>query len=226
MPLEPVSTQDLHVPAHNEEREAINQLNEIMKTRIGLPPSAAYGDLLWFDGTNWMTTETRFLEGSGRPETKVAGPVGSRYVNKNPDDGGVLWVKTSGGDSTTGWVCVAGNTGLRDIKNQIALRNTGVANVAYLSRVGNTVELYVDMKMPNNTSSPYTIYTLPLGFRPQHNLHGGLTDNKEGADTGGTAVLTNGSVYIYNPVAGKSDRYRGTWQTVEAWPANLPGSPG
>lgn len=226
MTLDPVSSGDPHVPAHNAERDAINQLQTDMDGKIPFPTGAAYGDLFWFDGTNWVTTDTRFLEGDGRPEGLVAGPVGSRYVNKTPDEGGVMWVKTTGGDSTTGWVCVAGSTGKRDITNMIALRNTGVVNSAVLTRINNSVELYIDIRMPNNDDSPYTLLTLPPGFRPQYNIYGALTDNKEGADLKGTAVLSGGVVNIYSPVAGKADKYHGTWLTMDAWPTSLPGSAG
>lgn len=227
MTLNHVSSGDPHVPAHNAERDAINALEGEVVDRIPFPTGAAYGDVLWYDGTNWVTTDTRLLEGDGRPEGQVAGPVGSRYINKTPDEGGVMWVKTSGGDSTVGWVCVAGSTGKRNVVTLIDKRSTGVINSATLIRTNNTVELHIDIaKMPTNVASPYTLFTLPVGFRPMYNRYGALTDNKEGADTGGTGVMGDGKVNIYTPVAGKGDKYSGIWLTTDAWPSALPGSAG
>lgn len=225
-PLDPVFVGDPLPAALNEERQAINSLTEETRDRIPFPPGAMTGDLLRWDGEQWLTTETRFLEGEGRPDGVVAGPVGSRYIDKLGAQGAVEWVKRAGGDTNTGWICLAGDTGKRDISAQI-LKRTGVTvHSAFLIRSGQIVQMYVDLTMPNagNVGSPYKIYDIPSGFRPVADLYGGLLDNKEGADTGGTLVSGAGIVNIYGPVAGKRDRYHGTWATRDAWPNALPGS--
>lgn len=226
MTLQPVSEGDPHVPAHNVEREAINALEEALKTKISLPSGAAFGDLLRWNGDSWETTETRFLEGEGRPDGQVAAPVGSRYIDKLGAQGAVEWVKRAGTpDSNVGWICLAGDTGNRTITSSILKRTGSVVSAAYLQRSGQIVHFYADITMPSsNVTSPYKIYDLPVGFRPVHDIYGGLTDNKEGADTGGTLVSASGVINIYNPVATKRDRYHGIWPTQDAWPAALPGS--
>lgn len=108
MPLDPVASGDPHVPAHNEERDAINALEIDVSRRIPLPSGASTGDLLRWDGTAWVTTETRFFEGNGSPNGKVAAPVGSRYVDKQATGGAVEWVKNSGGTGNTGWASAVG----------------------------------------------------------------------------------------------------------------------
>lgn len=226
MPLDPVSSGDPHVPAHNAERDAINALEAEMETKIPYPSGAATGDLMRWGGTAWETTETRFFEGEGRPDGVFAAPVGSRYIDKIAAQGAVEWVKRSGADSNVGWMCLAGDTGRRNVAALIDKRTTAVVNAALLIRVGQVVELYIDIKMPSNVTSPYTLFTLPVGFRPMYTRYGALTDNKEGADTGGTAVFADGRVNIYTPVAAKTDRYSGNWLTADAWPAVLPGSAG
>lgn len=226
MSLEPVSSGDPHVPAHNAEREAINALEEALGTKISLPPGAATGDLLRWDGTQWLTTETRFFEGEGRPDGVIAAPIGSRYIDKLGAQGAVEWVKRAGTpDSALGWICLAGDTGDRVVTAQILKRVGSVIHEAHLQRSGQIVHFYVDLTMPStNVASPYKVYDLPAGFRPVHNIYGGLTDNKEGADTGGSVVAADGVVNIYNPVAGKRDRYHGIWPTQNAWPDILPGT--
>lgn len=225
MPLDPVSSGDPHVPAHNSERDAINQLEVEVDSKIPLPSGAATGDLLRWDGTEWLTTETRFFEGNGRPDGNIAAPVGSRYIDKVGAQGAVEWVKRAGGDTAFGWICLAGDTGKRNIAADILLRTGTLVNSAFLIRSGQVVQMYVDLKMPSViTPDPYTIYNLPAGFRPVADIFGGLLDNKEGADTGGTLVAAAGAVNIYKIVAGKTDRYHGTWATRDAWPEILPGA--
>lgn len=223
MPLDPVSSGDPHVPAHNAERDAINALETEMETKITLPGGAQFGDLLRWNGLSWETTETRFLEGEGRPDGVVAAPQGSRYIDKLGAQGAVEWVKRAGTDSNVGWICLAGDTGDRDISANIIKRTGVTIYSAHLQRSGQIVHFYVDILIGSSAASPYKIYDLPAGFKPVHDIMGGLTDNKEGADTGGTSVLASGSVNLYNPVPGKRDRYHGIWPTQQAWPDALPG---
>lgn len=224
MSLDPVFVGDDLPGALNEEREAINQLNTDLDGKISHPPGAATGDMLVWDGTQWLTTETRFFEGDGRPDGVVSAPIGSRYTDKTGAQGAVEWVKRAGGVGNTGWICLAGDTGDRDISAQIIKRTGVVVASAHLQRSGQIVHFYVDIQFGTGITSPYKIFDLPAGFCPVHDIYGGLTDNKEGADTGGTLVAANGVVNIYNPVASKRDRYHGIWPTQQAWPATLPGS--
>jgi hypothetical protein len=223
-PLDPVFVNDPHPASHNEERDAINDLIGEVEQRIVKPAGAAFGDLLRWNGTSWETTETRFLEGEGRPDGQVAAPVGSRYIDMLGEQGAVEWAKRAGGDTNTGWICLAGDTGLRGIAGQLDKRTSGTIHTAHLNRTNYVVELYIDMTMPNNDASPYTLWTLPVGFRPRADRYGALGDNKEGADTRGTVVLADGRIQILTPVSGKRDRYFGVWTTQDAWPNALPGS--
>lgn len=209
--------------ALNEERDAVNLLRGEVATKIAKPSGAAFGDLLVWNGTSWVTTETRFLEGDGRPDGVVAGPVGSRYIDKTGAQGAVEWVKRAGADSNTGWICLAGDTGDRNIAADIIKRASTTVHNAHLQRSGQIIHFYMDITMPSG-ASPYKVYDLPAGFRPVHDIYGGLTDNKEGADTGGTLVASGGAISIFNQVSGKRDRYHGIWPTQDAWPTALPGA--
>lgn len=224
-PLAQVFVNDPLPAALNEERNAINDVSSEVAKRIPFPTGAQFGDLLRWDGDNWMSTETRFLEGTGRPDGKVAAPIGSRYVDMAGTHGAVEWVKRGGGDTNTGWICLAGETGTLNVAGLFDRRTNATVHVAHLSRTNYMVELYIDISMPTNTASPYSVYTLPVGFRPRDTRYGVMNDNKEGADTKGTVVLGTGEVQFLGPVSGKRDRYYGVWSTLEAWPTALPGSP-
>lgn len=121
MPLNPVSSGDPHVPAHNAERTAINNLETALAGKISLPSGAATGDLLRWDGTKWLTTDTRFFEGTGNPNGVVAAPVGSRYVDKTGTRGAVDWVKTSGADSNVGWTSSIGPLALNGEQGTVTI---------------------------------------------------------------------------------------------------------
>lgn len=225
MPLIPVSTGDPHVAAHNEEREAINALEEEFPTKLDKPPVPRVGDLLRFDGIAWTTSQTRLFEGDGQPEGVVAAPIGSRYVDVTAAEGAVEWLKIRGVDDNdnTGWQLLLADTGLRNISSLIDTRSTAVVNAAYLRRSGDLVDIYLDLKMPTNIASPWSLMTLPVGFRPPFTRHGALQDNNEAA-AATSAVLNTGVVNLYTLVSAKTDRWNGSWLTRDPWPAALPGT--
>lgn len=224
MPLDPVSTNDGHVAAHNEERAAINDLETDVATKITLPSNPTTGSVLYFNGTDWVKSVTRLFEDNGQPEGVVAAPIGSRYIQLDAPSGAVEWLKTSGlATDNTGWTLLKADTGWRDITADIDKRGNGVVNAAWLRRIDNLVDFYVDLTMPTTTTSPYTIYNLPVGFRPNFGRYGGIQDNRENA-AAYTAVWASGGINLYGPInAGKRDRWNGQWFTDEAWPSVLPG---
>lgn len=223
MSLNPVSSGDPHVPAHNAERDAINNLEQEVNRRIPLPVGAATGDLLRWDGTQWLTTETRFFEGNGRPDGKVAAPVGSRYIDKTGAQGAVEWVKRAGGDTSDGWICLAGDTGRRNIASLFTVGNGKIWS-AYVSRVGHVVDLWFDITMPSNQGGTVEILPALPGFSPGYARFAALQDNKENASTNGTLVQADGGITIYGVQGGKRDKFSGIWSTRDPWPSTLPGA--
>jgi hypothetical protein len=224
MPLDDVSTGDPHVPAHNEERDAINLLQTQMAGKVTAPPNPKVGDMLRWDGDTWELSEIRFFEGVGSPEGVVAAPIGSRYRDTAGTNGAVEWVKRTGiATDNTGWFLLAGDTGWINIAGKVALRTSGVAHTAQLRRVGNVVDLYLDLSIPNNNASPWELFTLDLGFRPHVTRYGALQDNKEGAAVS-TLVTSAGVVSLSTLVSGKRDRWNGSWTTSDPWPSDLTGA--
>lgn len=221
--LDPVSSGDPHVAAHNLERTRINEILDDLGLKIAAPTTPQVGEWLRFDGTKWARSTSRLFEGTGDPNGSVAGPIGSHYIDTAGTAGGIRWVKASGSPtSNTGWVVEFGDTKTRDIKALIATRGSGVVNTATLRRFGPIVDMYLDMKMPTSTATPFTVYTLPSGFRPATNRYGGLQDNNESA-AATTYVSAAGLVNLNNIVSAKTDRWVGTWMTDDEWPSALPG---
>lgn len=209
--------------ALNEERDAINNLTDEVQTKIGLPTGAMFGDLLRWNGEAWETTETRFLEGDGPPDGRIGAPIGSRYIDKTGAQGAIEWVKRANGDTNTGWFCVAGDTGVRNIAALID-RGNAIVHTAYVSRVGNTVDMFLDLTMPSNKTANWSLFPSLPGFGPGYNRYAALQDNSEAASSGGTVVDTDGGVIIYGVVGGRRDRFTGTWSTRDPWPTVLPGA--
>lgn len=222
MTLLPVSSGDPHVPAHNAERDAINALQAEVDQRIPFPTGALTGDLLRWDGAQWVTTETRFFEGVGRPEGNFAAPVGSRYIDKNAAQGAVEWVKRSGGDSAFGWLVLAGDTGLRDISSVILKPAGSFVYAAHVRRIGHVVDMFLNLRAPS-AGGTWTVFNTLAGFGPGYSRLGLLQDYRENRSTG-NEVTSNGGVVIHGTVAGKSEIWNGTWLTPHAWPTSLPGS--
>lgn len=222
MPLDPVAQGDQHVPAHNEERETINALELELEKKISLPPGAATGDLLTWDGTRWITTETRFFEGVGRPDGKFAAPVGSRYIDKAGEQGAIEWVKRTGGSGNTGWLVLAGDTGRRDISSLMSKPAGAAVNAAHVRRVGQVVDMYFDLKMPTGASVTWNPIAVLPGFGPGYSRLGALTAYAGNACSG-TALDNDGGIFFYGTVAGRQDRFTATFITGEAWPTSLPG---
>lgn len=226
MTLLPVNTGDPHVAAHNEEREAINSIQDELPLKLSLPTNPLVGELLRFDGTAWARSKTRIFEGNGQPEGVVAAPIGSRYVDVGAEEGAVEWLKASGVDANdnTGWILLAGDTGWRNVSNLINRRSTAVVYAAYIRRVNQTVDMYFDFQTPTNTSTPWTFLTVPLGFRPTFLRFGVLQDNNEAAAKT-TSISAAGEANLNYPEAAKRDRWNASFTTTDPWPAVLPGTP-
>lgn len=224
MPLPMKSEGDPHVAGHNEERAAINQLEEDVAARIIKPPNPAVGSILRWDGSNWVLAPIRLFFGTGSPEGSIAAPIGSRYVDTTPDSGAVEWIKRTGlSTDNTGWILsVYADTGWRNVSASLSMRSNGIVHSAQIRRTNDVVDVYFDLTMPTNETAPFNFYDFPLGFRPSFSRYGALQDNKEGATTS-TQVETDGSANLFGLVGGKRDRYNGSWTTDDPWPAVLPG---
>lgn len=222
MSLDPVSSGDPHVAAHNEEREAINDLETAIPLLIPKPNSPQVGDMLRYDGSNWVSSVSRLFEGVGQPQGTVAAPVGSTYIQLDGTTGAVRWLKAAGVDENdnTGWILEVGDTGWRNVLSMVALPSGAAKYSANIRRLNNLVQVYFDLDTPAAGSS-WNVMTLPVGFRPRFTTYGALTDNNEAAAKS-TSVSAAGVVNL-SIITNKRDRFNGMWFTDEAWPGALPG---
>lgn len=208
--------------ALNEERTAINELGDDVQTRIASPGGKQTGDLLRWDGTAWVTTQTRLFEGNGDPNGKFAAPIGSRYVDMTAANGIVEWIKTADDGANTGWT-VSGanmtvkNTGRRNFASLITVPAGAAIYSAVIQRFGDVVDVYLDLKMPTAAQDPWAVIAALPGFGPGYDRYGALSDNKEAA-ANGSRIDSDGGIYLYSTVPGKRDRFAGTWITHDAWP--------
>ena len=204
MPLDPVSSGDPHVPAHNLERETINDLQTQLDGKISLPSGAATGDLLRWDGTDWVTTETRFFEGSGDPNNVVAAPVGSKYVDVSGTDPELIeYIKRSGGGGNTGWVATGGvpdtdwlavgSSGNSPFGNGWANYAGAYTKAAYRKRSG---VVYLRGFVTRGALARNTvIFNLPPGFRVDATTQlGALVSGNVSSDLSGVTLNPTGDL--------------------------------
>jgi hypothetical protein len=223
MPLDPVSSGDPHVAAHNEEREAINDLEETVPLLMPKPSNPQTGDMLRYNGVEWVSSITRLFEGAGQPEGVVAAPVGSIYVQTDGTTGAVQWLKVAGVDENdnTGWSLQFADTKWLNILTLVTPLPSGSAKyAANLRRVNNLVQVFFDLDTPAAGTS-WNVCTLPVGFRPKFTTPGALTDNNEAAAK--NTQVSAGGVVNLGIIVNKRDRFNGMWFTDDPWPAVLPG---
>ena len=123
------------------------------------------------------------------------------------------------------WRTAYGDTGLRNVGAQMthpSIEQTAPAPVGRLRRYGNSVLFYCDFKSTAAPASPFAMYTLPAGFRPDISGMYGVLRGYAGYN----AVVMGGAgaVNVYGFPASTQERYVGNWFTQEAWPTVLPGT--
>lgn len=168
-----------------------------------------------------------FIYGNGFPEGVVAAPVGTTYVDNLATNGAVKWIKSSG-NGLTGWVVQFGNTGRRDITALMpaTLPNTQTGWPTYMWRSGNTV--YIHANSAPTVNSVIDVMTLPTGFRQPGSLWvGGATGVVAGggATPSGKLWLEDNRLRLQVTSVGAHQRWSLSWETFDAWPTTLPGTP-
>jgi hypothetical protein len=216
------------------------------RTNLGLTDSAVVGALPIPDPGSFYPTDTitaalqliggREVYGTGSPEGVVTAAVGTYYNDTAGTLGAWKWQKRTGAGST-GWVCIEGDTGWRDIA-----ASTGSEATAMLSRLrrsGSTITYYGRFrpagaaigrsKLTQLVGIIPVIYT---GFAPPSNDYGprGLSQYGNAAGTlTSSAVWNRLDLYPGATLAGTwigtEDIFvRGQWDTTDAWPTTLPGT--
>ena len=167
-------------------------------------------------------TDLHHYRGTGSPEGKVAAPVGSIYTETAATNGAIRWIKTSGTGST-GWKVEYGDTALRNVTSLI----TGASGRLSLSRVGATVFLNGQNIIPSSdlTSGNSFISALPLGFRPMERRDFALAATLGSSTNRSAFQFTTGAIGVWLPSTSDKYSFQLSWQTSDAWPTTLPGTP-
>lgn len=186
------------------------------------------------------------IHGTGFPNGKVAGPVGTTYVDTNVTNGALKWIKRQGTDKQ-GWEVLTGDTGWRKLRAYSVLGNSAV----HVRRVNNQITYKFDglqwgwfgilrrngagyVPHPSNREKKMFIINngdIPYGFRAPFSLIGQIF-NDNGVPYGtwyiGSATDANHLRFQFlEPVP--TDRDIGdirvsliSYVTDDPWPSTLP----
>lgn len=186
------------------------------------------------------------IHGTGFPNGKVAGPVGTTYVDTNVTNGALKWIKRQGTDKQ-GWEVLTGDTGWRKLRAYSVLGNSAI----HVRRINNQITYKFDglqwgwfgilrrngagyVPHPSNREKKMFIINngdIPYGFRAPFSLIGQIF-NDNGVPYGtwyiGSATDANHLRFQFlEPVP--TDRDIGdirvsliSYVTDDPWPTTLP----
>ncbi|HTW17093.1 MAG TPA: hypothetical protein VMF51_18325 [Nocardioides sp.] len=176
---------------------------------------------------------TRYNEGIGSPEGIVTASPGAEYVDLAKTNGARRWHKDTGTGST-GWVCISGDTGWRDVSGLLANgwvgATVGVAAVA-ICRTEAGVFWRIAALSPGSSTTAVAVSAIPTGFRPDvlaganperhtvHTVSGPPTAPTIRPAFFGTTGLNITRATTDNPYYGSL-----SYKTSDPWPTTLPGT--
>ena len=175
------------------------------------------------------------LRGTGMPNGVVTADPGTYYTDTAGTNGAWRWLKTSGTGSA-GWTVVHGDTGWRRIFEASEVPADWQSGSLDIRRRGSTVTLrFNTLQVTPGTGASKTTAMLTNGFQLTP------TTTRDGAWLVSTTDGQPHKVIIYNPTlwymgsladltmafTRGNTRLRGSisWETDDAWPTTLPGTP-
>ena len=167
--------------------------------------------------------------GTGSPEGVVTAPVGTYYTDTAITNGAMRWAKKTG-IGNTGWDCVSGSTGWRDVASLLLSGWTATAGVLTLVRRGNTVTLASNHNGLNPAAKTSQIFMiLPAGFRPMPYLPSPINYRAIGSgfESGSETprkIVAQSDGALTQATATSTITFGVTWSTGDPWPTSLPGT--
>ena len=209
------------------------------RTNLGLTDAAVVGALPIPDPGSYYPTDTitaalqligeRERYGTGSPEGVVAAPVGTYYTDTALTNGAMRWAKKTGTGST-GWVCVSGDTGVRDVASLLTSGWTATAGTLTLARRGDTVTLASNHNGLNPAAKTGSVFMfLPSGFRPMPfsstplNYRAVGNGFESGSETPRKIVAQSDGA-LTQATATSTFTFSVAWSTGDPWPTTLPGT--
>ena len=213
------------------------------RTNLGLTDSAVVGALPIPDPGSFYPTDTltaalqliggRERYGTGSPLGVVSAPVGTYYTDTAGTNGAWRWLKKSGAGNT-GWVCVEGDTGWRNVT--ASLSNIDAANAGTLSlrRIDDAVTWRFSNLLLSAGSGTLSLWAaIPLGFRGASMVSLAVQRNNSQAHVNRIGLNVTGLGWIAEePTGAVSTSTRpaigltgltAPHATDDAWPTSLPG---
>ena len=190
----------------------------------------------------WTLVGGSDLTGTGMPNGVVAAPPGSYYTDTAGTNGAWRWLKKSG-TGNTGWECIVGDTGWRDVSSWLSEWVVPANGFFHVRRVGPQVTFRVCVAPAKSRYGAWdsTQGTFWTGFIL--NAQNGWLPSAFGyerplaplaIDVRGTAVLryfgpNRASLYATygSGTLAAASRVEGllSWPVDSPWPATLPGTP-
>ena len=217
------------------------------RTNLGLTDSAVVGALPIPDPGSFYPTDTltaalqliggRERYGTGSPEGVVTAPVGTYYTDTALTNGAMRWAKKTG-TGNTGWQCIEGDTGWRDVTSLLTAdwQKTTLYGRCHIRRVNSTVTM--QFRITTATAGLSLVMILPTGFivdtggaelmqlgaqaryANSADYNSALTGINSGFYIGGTGAWLRCSP---TPAA-YTWTWEGTFPAAGAWPTSLPGA--
>jgi len=164
----------------------------------------------------FFSTASPTISGTGSPEGVVTAPVGTEYIDSAVTNGAMRWAKKTG-TGNTGWQCVEGDTGWRDVTATTS--SAFESEPSLIRRANNVVSIITALVVPYPYVAPLIGPLFSDGFRPRATYY--LPPSYSG---GGKVVAIPSGLRVYTiEGTGAVERVSQLWFTDEPWPTTLPG---
>jgi hypothetical protein len=177
----------------------------------------------------FFSTASPTISGIGSPEGVIAAPVSSYYTDTAITNGAMRWAKKTG-TGNTGWECISGSTGWRDVASLLANGWTATAGALTLARRGGTVTLASNHNGLNPAAKTSSVFMfLPSGFRPLPFLSSPLNYRAigNGFESGSEVsrkIVAQSDGALTQATTTSTFTFSITWSTGDPWPTTLPGT--
>ena len=174
--------------------------------------------------------------GTGSPEGVLTAPVGTYYTDTAITNGAMRWAKKTG-TGNTGWQCIEGDTGWRDVTSLLTAgwQKTTLYGRCHIRRVNSTVMM--QFRITTATAGLTLVMTLPTGFIVDTGGAGLIQPGAQaryansadynsaltGIDNGFYIGGTGASLRCSTTPAAYTWTWEDTFPAAGAWPTSLPG---
>lgn len=219
-----------------------DQLQALVPTLLGMISAGAFRkgnapDLDALTSHDAVGTHSYTSSATGRPTSTggsvivltTGGGANSVQVAYTETDPVQVWTRRRSGSSWSAWTPLSTlDTGWRDITDLITEANRPETQPGeiFLKRTGNSVSLQLN-DVVFSRDAWVSVLTLPPGFRPAVEVPTGVFTGVSAGniDTVRAFIVRTGGQLSVSTAAGRLHRLAVTFDTSNAWPSTLPGTP-